>query len=65
MFGWIAAAHQLGAASAAWLAGVARVGTGSYLVAFITAGALCMVASVLVAFIGRGAEGGVTRPAAA
>ena len=55
MFGWIAAAHQAGAASAAWLAGLTRVGTGSYLVAFMTAGGLCMVASVLVAFIGRGA----------
>lgn len=52
MFGWIAAAHQLGAGSAAWLAGVTRVGTGSYLAAFLTAGALCLVASVMVAFIG-------------
>ena len=54
MFGWIAAAHQAGAASAAWLAGLTRVGTGSYVAAFMAAGALCMVASVLVAFIGRG-----------
>ena len=54
MFGWIAAMHQAGAASAAWLAGVTRVGTGSYMVAFMTAGALGMVASLLVAFIGRG-----------
>ena len=56
MFGWIAAAHQMGAASAAWLAGVARVDTGSYLAAFMGAGALCLVASVMVAFIGWGAE---------
>ena len=56
MFGWIAAAHQMGAASAAWLAGIARVDTGSYLAAFMGAGALCLVASVMVAFIGRGAE---------
>jgi len=53
MFGWIAAAHQAGAASAAWLAGLTRVGTGSYTAAFVGAGALCLVASVLVAFIGR------------
>ena len=52
MFGWIAAMHQLGAACAAWLAGFARVETGSYLVAFMGAGALCFVASVMVAFIG-------------
>lgn len=57
MFGWIAASHQAGAASAAWLAGIARVGTGSYLIAFMSAGALCLAASVMVAFIGRGAEG--------
>ena len=54
MFGWIAASHQAGAASAAWLAGITRVGTGSYMIAFMTAGALCLVASVMVAFIGRG-----------
>jgi len=52
MFGWIAAMHQLGAAAAAWSAGLARVGTGSYLAAFMAAGALCLVASVLVTFIG-------------
>jgi len=52
MFGWIAAMHQLGAATAAWSAGLIRVGTGSYLAAFMAAGALCLVASVLVAFIG-------------
>ena len=56
MFGWIAASHQAGAASAAWLAGIARVNTGSYVAAFVGAGALCLVASILVAFIGRGAE---------
>ena len=57
MFGWIAAAHQMGAASAAWLAGVVRVESGSYLPAFMSAGALCLVASVLVAFIGRDVSG--------
>ncbi len=56
MFGWIAAMHQAGAASAAWAAGASRVGTGSYLSAFMTAGALCLFASVMVAFIGRGVE---------
>jgi predicted MFS family arabinose efflux permease len=60
MFAWIAATHQLGAASAAWLAGVARVETGSYVSAFMAAGALCLVASVMVAFIGRGAPHGRT-----
>ncbi len=53
MFGWIAATHQLGAATAAWAAGLTRVETGSYFGAFLVAGALCLVASVMVTFIGR------------
>lgn len=52
MFGWIAATHQLGAAAAAWSAGLVRVGSGSYMGAFMAAGALCLVASVMVTFIG-------------
>lgn len=64
MFGWIAAMHQLGAASAAWLAGLVRVGSGSYLAAFMAAGALCLVASVLVTFIGKRHTGFIeTQPA--
>ncbi len=63
MFGWIAAAHQLGAASAAWAAGALRVDTGNYLTAFVGAGALCLVASVMVSFIG--AERERLRPAEA
>lgn len=53
MFGWIAAAHQAGAAMAAWGAGLIRVGSGSYMPAFLAAGALCLVASLMVAFIGH------------
>jgi sugar phosphate permease len=60
MFGWIACAHQLGAAMAAWGAGVLRVDTGDYLSAFVTGGALCLVASVLVTFIGARRTGVVT-----
>jgi predicted MFS family arabinose efflux permease len=56
MFAWIGAAHQAGGASAAWLAGVVRTDAGSYTAAFMAAGAMCLVASVLVAFIGRGVE---------
>jgi sugar phosphate permease len=54
MFGWIAAAHQLGAAFAAWGAGALRVETGDYLTAFMISGGLCLCASVLVSFIGVG-----------
>jgi sugar phosphate permease len=52
-FGWIAATHQLGAAFAAWMAGVLRSSTGDYLSAFMSAGALCLAASIMVTFIGR------------
>ena len=52
MFGWIAATHQLGAATAAWSAGLVRVGTGSYMGAFMAAGGLCLLASIIVTFIG-------------
>ena len=54
MFGWIAAAHQIGGAFAAWGAGYLRTATGDYLAAFIVAGLLCLVASALVPFIGIG-----------
>ena len=53
-FGWIGAAHQLGAASAAWIAGLIRVDLGDYFLAFTLAGSLCLFASVMVLFIGRG-----------
>ncbi len=61
MFGWIAAMHQIGAAMAAWTAGLVRVETGSYLPAFMAAGALCLVASVMVGFIGSSKSGGTRR----
>lgn len=54
MFGWIAAAHQIGGAAAAWAAGVLRTETGSYLSAFMFAGVLCLGAAALVPFIGMG-----------
>ena len=50
-FGWIAMTHQLGAAFAAWMAGVIRASTGDYLSAFMSAGALCLAASIMVTFI--------------
>ncbi len=52
MFGWIAAAHQIGAASAAWLAGIVRTETGDYAPAFIAAGMLCIAAAMMVTLIG-------------
>lgn len=53
VFGWIAAGHQLGAASAAFMAGVIRDAQGRYLEAFIVAGFACMAAAVLSLMIAR------------
>ena len=53
MFGWILVAHQVGAACAAWGAGTIRTLTGDYFGAFVAAGALCLVASLLVSLVGR------------
>jgi len=52
MFGWIAAAHQLGAAFAAFVAGLLRADLGTYLEAFLLAGLLCLAASAMVLLIG-------------
>ncbi len=52
MFGWISAAHQLGAGTIAYLAGSIRTATGSYDTAFFISGGVCMVAAVMVLFIG-------------
>ena len=56
VFGWIVAAHQLGAAVAAAGAGWLREALGSYSIAFIGAGAVCMVAAGMVMTIGRGKQ---------
>jgi predicted MFS family arabinose efflux permease len=53
VFGWVVAAHQLGAAFAAFGAGWLRTSTGAYTLAFTSAGALCLVAAVGVLPIGR------------
>jgi len=53
VFGWIFAGHQLGAATAAFGAGLSRTLLASYLPAFFIAGALCVVASLLTLAISR------------
>ena len=53
VYGWIFAAHQLGAASIAFAAGAARTFFGDYQLAFMTSGLLCLVAAGLVIRIGR------------
>lgn len=57
MFGWIVAAHQLGAASAALGAGSVRTWFGDYEKAFLTSGALCLLTAAIVLQIGRSRTG--------
>ncbi|MEI8089269.1 MAG: MFS transporter [Opitutaceae bacterium] len=56
VFGWIVAAHQVGAACAAYGAGAVRTALGSYAWAFIGAGLLCVIAAMGVLSIGRGTK---------
>jgi len=53
VFGWVFASHQIGAAFAAWAAGASRGWTGSYTLAFVCAGAMCLLASGLSLTIER------------
>ncbi len=62
MFGWISAAHQLGAATAAFGAGAVRTWLGSYQVAFMASGLLCLLAAGLVIRIGQASKGDLVRP---
>jgi MFS family permease len=52
VFGWIFAAHQLGAAAAASFAGTLRTIEGTYDHAFLISGNLCFIAAVSILFIG-------------
>jgi predicted MFS family arabinose efflux permease len=63
VFGWVVASHQVGAAFAAYAAGALRTVTGSYTWAFFGAGALCVIAALIVLPIGRRKV--VPQPAAA
>ncbi|MFH5878436.1 MFS transporter [Arthrobacter sp. NA-172] len=55
VFGWVFAAHQLGAAAAALLAGYIRDATGHYTYAWIGAAAMCTVAAIISATIRKDA----------
>ena len=52
-FGWIFAGHQLGAATAAYGAGLTRDSFASYLPALYVAGTFCLLASLLVLSLSR------------
>jgi predicted MFS family arabinose efflux permease len=53
-FGWIVAAHQIGAGLGALGAGVIRTELATYTPAWVAAGLICLVAAVIVLLIGRG-----------
>ncbi len=53
VYGWVFAAHQLGAAGAAWAAGAARDGLGDYDAAFLSAGLIAIAAGIAATAIRR------------
>ncbi|HEY4351228.1 MAG TPA: MFS transporter [Paraburkholderia sp.] len=57
VFGWIVAGHQLGAAFAALGAGMLRSSLGTYTIASMISGGLCLIAAVIVLRINRGPRG--------
>ncbi|WP_186031863.1 MFS transporter [Burkholderia gladioli] len=54
VFGWIVAGHQLGAAFATLGAGLLRASLGTYTLASMISGGLCIVGALIVLRIGRG-----------
>jgi MFS family permease len=57
VFGWIFAGHQIGAASAAFGAGLIRTEYYTYLPAFFAAGALCLVAALAIISVRKSGAG--------
>ncbi len=53
VFGWIFAAHQLGAGAMAFAAGLSRDLLASYLPAFLAAGVLCLLATLSLGLLRR------------
>lgn len=65
VFGWVFAAHQLGAAAAALAAGALRDATGHYTYAWLGAAAMCTIAAVISATIRKHQDSREAEPAAA
>jgi len=55
VFGWVFCAHQIGAASASYLGGVARDSLGDYTAAFLIAGILAILAALMASLVRRDA----------
>lgn len=65
VFGWVFAAHQMGAAAAAFGAGLSRSELATYLPAFMISGALCFLAAALVMSLRRPGKDPAMKAAAA
>jgi hypothetical protein len=65
VFGWVMAAHQVGASFAALGAGLVRTELGDYRYAFLSSGMLCLVAAGFALAIARGARARTAEPVAA
>ncbi|MBB3015329.1 MFS transporter [Cupriavidus alkaliphilus] len=65
VFGWIFAAHQIGAAVAAFAAGLSRTLLLTYTPALYAAGAACLVAALMALMVSRTRTAERTEPAAA
>jgi MFS family permease len=64
VFGWVFAGHQLGAATAAFGAGLTRTELQTYLPAFFVAGLLCLIAAGLILLLSKASIGSAPlRPA--
>jgi predicted MFS family arabinose efflux permease len=57
VYGWVFAAHMIGAAIAAWVAGVVRESVGDYAAAFVAAGWIAIIAGFAALGIKRPGSG--------
>ena len=62
VFGWVFASHMIGAGISAWFAGWTRETTGSYDLAWIVAGVLCLAAAIASYAVPRGLRLTVVAP---
>ena len=66
VYGWVFASHMVGAAIAAWVAGIVRDSVGDYAAAFVAAGWIAIVAGfAALAIRRRGPDSDVQAPAPA
>ena len=65
VYGWVFASHMVGAAIAAWVAGIVRENVGDYAAAFVAAGWIAIIAGFAALAIKRERPGTVAQGAAA